>query len=97
VTETTDRKLADSLAYPPRAMRAERAAAYVGMSTSQFLAMVRNGDMPKPLKVHKMTIWDRLDLDAAIENWKATPDEGADPGTFRAAVERWKSKSETDS
>src|SRR6266704_689160 len=33
-------KLADSLAYPPRGMRADRAAAYLGMSTSTFLRLV---------------------------------------------------------
>jgi len=68
--ETAAKKLADSLAYPPRLLRAERAAAYVAMSTNMFLRMVDAGEMPAPIKLHAMTVWDRLDLDAAVEVWK---------------------------
>jgi predicted DNA-binding transcriptional regulator AlpA len=64
-------RLPDSLAYPPRMMRAERAAGYLGMSTSQFLKMVHDHEMPQPIKVHSMSIWDRLDLDAAVDDLKA--------------------------
>ena len=64
-------RLSDSLAYPPRMMRAERAAGYLGMSTSQFLKMVHDQEMPQPIKVHSMSIWDRLDLDAAVDDLKA--------------------------
>jgi predicted DNA-binding transcriptional regulator AlpA len=63
-------RLQDTLAYPPRGLRAPRAAAYVGMSESSFLALVEEGVMPRPVKIKGMTIWDRLDLDAAIERLK---------------------------
>lgn len=63
-------KLQDHLAYPPRAFRAERAAAYLSMSTSTFLKLVEEGTMPKGIKVRGMTMWDRLELDAALENLK---------------------------
>jgi predicted DNA-binding transcriptional regulator AlpA len=71
-------KLQDHLAYPPRALRAERAAAYVGMSKTTFLRLVHDGDMPPGIKIAGMIMWDRLDLDAAIEDWKtkADPDAG---------------------
>jgi predicted DNA-binding transcriptional regulator AlpA len=65
------RRLADELAYPPRLMRADRAAAYVGMSTSQFLKMVREHEMPQAIRIHSMTLWDRLELDSAVDDWKA--------------------------
>lgn len=63
-------KLQDHLAYPPRAFRADRAAAYLSMSTSTFLKLVEEGAMPKGIKVHGMTMWDRLELDAALDNLK---------------------------
>jgi predicted DNA-binding transcriptional regulator AlpA len=63
-------KLADGLAYPPRAMRAERAAAYLDISTATFLRMVEGGDLPKGTRKNGIVSWDRLDLDAAYENWK---------------------------
>jgi predicted DNA-binding transcriptional regulator AlpA len=62
-------KLADHLAYPPRGMRADRAAAYLGMSTSSFLRLVGTV-LPKGVPIGGMTIWDRLELDAAFENLK---------------------------
>jgi predicted DNA-binding transcriptional regulator AlpA len=61
--------LADSLAYPPRAMRADRAAAYLGMSTSSFLRLVGTS-LPNGVPIGGMIMWDRLDLDAAFENLK---------------------------
>jgi predicted DNA-binding transcriptional regulator AlpA len=63
-------KLADDLAYPPRAMRAERAAAYLDISTATFFRLVEDGALPKPTKKNGVVSWDRLDLDAAYENWK---------------------------
>ena len=64
-------KLQDEVAYPPRAMRAERAAAYLDLSPSTFLRFVDEGLLPPPTKVHGVVSWDRLDLDAAYEDWKA--------------------------
>lgn len=60
-------KLQDHLAYPPRGLRAARAAAYLGMSETSFLALVADGLLPKPKRVKGMAIWDRLELDAAFE------------------------------
>jgi predicted DNA-binding transcriptional regulator AlpA len=67
-------KLQDTLAYPPRGLRAERAAAYLGMSKSKFLELVDNGRLPKPLLIDGMRVWDRLDLDAAFDVIKSATD-----------------------
>jgi predicted DNA-binding transcriptional regulator AlpA len=63
-------KLQDHLAYPPRAMRAERAAAYLDMSTRTFFRLVDEGALPPPIKIRGVVTWDRLELDAAYENLK---------------------------
>ncbi|MCP3444188.1 AlpA family transcriptional regulator [Bradyrhizobium sp. CCGUVB14] len=56
--------------YPPRGMRLEQAALYVGMGRSSFLRLVEERAMPAPTKVKGMTIWDRQDLDDAFEELK---------------------------
>ena len=61
--------------YPPRAMRDQQAAAYLGMSRASFLRLVSEGIMPAPVKVKGMTMWDRLDLDDAFEELKHGGDD----------------------
>ena len=63
-------KPADSKNYPPRLMRAERAAAYLDISTSNFLKLVADGVLPSPVKIRGSVAWDRQDLDNAVENLK---------------------------
>jgi hypothetical protein len=63
-------KLQDHFAYPPRTFRADRAAAYFSMSTSTFLKLVGEGIMPRGIKVQGMTMWDRFELESALENLK---------------------------
>lgn len=67
-------KLQDRMSYPPRGMRADRAAAYLGMSRTEFLKLVDDNKMPKPTKVAGMSIWDRLELDLAFEEWRDRSD-----------------------
>lgn len=69
MTKVTDR-LADRIAYPPRAFRAERAAAYLAMGKSKFLELVDEGRLPRPVRIDGITTWDRLELDAAYEQMK---------------------------
>lgn len=57
--------------YPPRAMRSERAAAYLDISMSSFLQLVADGVLPKSVKIGGMVVWDRNDLDAAFEDLKS--------------------------
>ena len=59
------------MAYPPRAMRAERAAAYLAMSTTTFYQLVSEGVLPNAIKVRGMALWDRCELDAAFDNLKS--------------------------
>lgn len=75
-------KLQDDFAYPPRAMRAERAAAYLDFSTQTFLRLVDEGLLPPGTKLpgHSFVLWDRLDLDAAYEDWKTASADGDDNG-----------------
>jgi predicted DNA-binding transcriptional regulator AlpA len=61
-------KKPDGYAYPPRGMRRETAARYVGVSTTKFDEMVADGRMPKPKRVDKAVIWDRIQLDAAFSD-----------------------------
>ena len=59
---------ADQASYPPRGMRVDRAANYTGMSRTTFLELVREGVMPKPMRIGGMVIWDRQALDAALDH-----------------------------
>jgi len=57
--------------YPPRAMRLKRAAAYLDISPTTFLDLVHDGLLPQPTKIRGVVSWDRDDLDAAYDDWKA--------------------------
>lgn len=59
----TDR---DTHAYPPRGLSRDEAARYVGVGPSTFDKLVDEGRMPKPLRVGKRVIWDRLKVEAAF-------------------------------
>jgi predicted DNA-binding transcriptional regulator AlpA len=63
-------KLSELFVYPPRAFRADRACAYLGMGKSKFLDLVAKGRLPKPVRIDGMTTWDRLELDAAYDAMK---------------------------
>ena len=85
----TARKLQDELAYPPRAMKAERAAAYLDMSRSKFLELVESGRLPQPKVIDGIRIWDRLALDAAFNDFPDRVDGdsvGGRPNTFDAIL-----------
>jgi hypothetical protein len=77
------------MAYPPRAMRADRAAAYLDMSRSKFLELVARGDLPGPKIKDGMRMWDRLALDAAFNDFPDRDDNDSVPGrrnTFDAML-----------
>ena len=50
-----------------RGLSRVQAAAYVGISPSLFDELVKDGRMPKPLRINSRTIWDRIRLDEAFE------------------------------
>lgn len=56
----------DSLSYPPRGFSREEAARYIGVGATTFDVLVQDGRMPKPMRLGKRVIWDRLKLDAAF-------------------------------
>jgi predicted DNA-binding transcriptional regulator AlpA len=61
-------KLQDTFAYPPRAMRLERAAAYLDISRASFQRLVDEGVLPKPIKIRSgIVCWDRFALDAFVD------------------------------
>lgn len=55
------------LSLAPRGLSRVQAAAYVGVSPSLFDELVKDGRMPKPLRINSRTIWDRIRLDEAFE------------------------------
>lgn len=64
---------ADPIAYAPRGLSREEAARYVGVGSTKFDEMVKDGRMPKPKRVDGRTVWDRIALDAAFAD---LPDDG---------------------
>jgi excisionase family DNA binding protein len=62
----------------PRGLRADDAAAYLGVGKTKFLELVDRGTLPRAVTIDSMRIWDRFDLDAAFENLKEQ--EGARRG-----------------
>jgi excisionase family DNA binding protein len=67
----------DSFAYPPRGLSRVEAARYIGVGTSTFDKLIADGRMPKPLRVGKRVIWDRLKLDAAFSDLGADDPENS--------------------
>lgn len=70
-------KLADGLSYPPGALRADRAAAYLSLSTSKFLELVDQGRLPRGKKLDGIRFWVRRELDEFIETYEGEEDETA--------------------
>jgi predicted DNA-binding transcriptional regulator AlpA len=71
----SSRKLADGLCYPPRAMRADRAAAYLSLATSTFLKLVDKKRLPKGKRLGGIVFWDRAELDAFVEHFEGEANE----------------------
>jgi predicted DNA-binding transcriptional regulator AlpA len=61
----TATKLQDAIAYPPRGMNCDRAAAYCGVSRTTFGELVTSGILPPAKSLGGLARWDRVDLDAA--------------------------------
>jgi predicted DNA-binding transcriptional regulator AlpA len=50
-----------------RGLSREEAAAYIGVGTSKFDALVADGRMPQPKIIDARRIWDVRQLDAAFD------------------------------
>jgi predicted DNA-binding transcriptional regulator AlpA len=57
----------DNCPFWPRGLCRDQAAAYVGVGTTLFDAMIRDGRMPPPKRINARTVWDRLALDSYFE------------------------------
>jgi predicted DNA-binding transcriptional regulator AlpA len=64
---------ADNIAYAPRGLGREDAARYIGVGSTKFDEMVKDGRMPRPKRVDGRTVWDRVALDLAFTD---LPDDG---------------------
>lgn len=67
---TANEKPPKNMGFTPRLMRVDAAAFYLAMSTRSFLRLVESRDMPAPIKIRGMALWDRTELDDALENLK---------------------------
>ena len=59
--------------YPPRLMRREQAARYLGMSPSKFDQLVKDGRITAPARIDGMALYDRHILDADADNLLHAP------------------------
>jgi predicted DNA-binding transcriptional regulator AlpA len=51
----------------PRGLRADDAAAYLGMGKTKFLELVGKGMIPRAVIIDGIKVWDRFDLDAVFD------------------------------
>jgi len=70
--------MSDATAYPPRGLSREEAARYVGVGTTTFDGLVQEGRMPKPMRLGKRVIWDRLKIEAAFADLDEARENGID-------------------
>ena len=73
------RFLGANYAYPPRAMRAETAAIYLGYETVEaFLRLVNDGKLPQGFMIGDgVPRWDRHDLERVVDEAKDSRDDSA--------------------
>ncbi|MBV6633129.1 MAG: hypothetical protein KI792_08870 [Alphaproteobacteria bacterium] len=64
------------LSLPPRGLTRRQAAAYIGIGTTKFDELVKDGRMPKPLKIDGSVRWDRFKID---EGFESLSDSGGNP------------------
>ena len=66
--------LGGSWPQPKRGLSRAEAAHYVGVGTSKFDEMVRDGRMPQPIKIDRRVIWDCRKLDVSFEELSSDGD-----------------------
>lgn len=73
---------------PPRLLRADQVKAYLGdLSTTSLWRWVKCGRIPAPLR--GTTLWDKKDLDRAIDRLSGITDKGEDHDTFERRRAAW--------
>jgi predicted DNA-binding transcriptional regulator AlpA len=73
------------ISLPPRGLSRVEAAVYVGVSPTSFDRMVSEGQMPRPARYRRRLLWDRRQIDRALDAIFNEPDQGA--GAYAAAPE----------
>ena len=63
----------------PRGLRREDAAYYIGVGTTKFDELVKDGRMPAPRRIDGRKIWDRFSLDMAFADLPSEHDDRANP------------------
>lgn len=71
----------------PRRMDATSAAFYCGLSATTFRARVATGSLPQAHKVGARVLWDRVELDRALDAESGSTDELA-IGRDRAELDK---------
>lgn len=57
----------DNIPNWPRGLSREQAASYIGIGTTLFDSLIKDGRMPPPKRINARTVWDRLTLDSYFE------------------------------
>ncbi len=65
---------AGSWPLPKRGFSRIEAAHYIGVGTSKFDEMVKDGRMPHPIRIDGRVIWDQRKLDLAFEELSSDGD-----------------------
>jgi excisionase family DNA binding protein len=73
---------------PRRGLNRKEAARYVGVSAPKFDKLVREGQMPRPFRIGKRTIWDLRKLDAAFDVLSGPEEAGSSTGWEKRDCER---------
>ncbi len=73
---------------PPRGLVRKQAAAYLGLSATKFIALVRAGRLPRPLNWGVPQIWDRRALDRAVDEESNLVDDVVHPSGEDEAIRR---------
>jgi predicted DNA-binding transcriptional regulator AlpA len=68
----------DPYAYPPRGLTREDAARYIGLGPTKLDELVEQGKMPKPTRIGRKLVFDRLKLDAAFGDLQSEDDNPLD-------------------
>lgn len=53
---------------PRRGLSRDEAARYVGVGTTKFDEMIKDGRMPKAIEIDARVVWDIRELDSAFDN-----------------------------
>lgn len=71
--------VSDARPSPRRGLNRAEASLYIGVSTSKFDELVKDGRMCSPKRIDGRVVWDIRQLDAAFENLPCDGDDAQNP------------------